>query len=113
VETLIEKNNSYVAIILPTYCEAESIKNLIFTIENLKINSTIIVIDDSSPDGTGNIVKRLQMKYSNIILLSRPYKAGLGTAITQSFRFILSQPNPPDHIITMDADYSHDPKEIP
>jgi dolichol-phosphate mannosyltransferase len=109
----MEKNNSRVAIILPTYCEAENIKNLILTIENLKNDSTIIVIDDSSPDGTGDIVKRLQIEHSNVILLSRPYKAGLGTAITQSFRFILSQPNPPEHIITMDADYSHDPKEIP
>ena len=46
-----------VAILLPTYCEAENIENLIHTIENLGIKSRIIVIDDSSPDGTGEIVK--------------------------------------------------------
>jgi len=102
-----------VAILLPTYCEAENIENIICTIEKLGINSRIIVIDDSSPDGTGEIVKKLQRKYGNITLLSRPFKAGLGTAITHGFRFILSQKMPPKYVITMDADYSHDPKEIP
>jgi len=102
-----------VAILLPTYCEAENIENLIHTIENLGIKSRIIVIDDSSPDGTGEIVKKLQRKYGNLTLLRRPFKAGLGTAITQGFHFILSQKSPPKYIITMDADYSHDPKEIP
>lgn len=108
-----ETTGSCVAILLPTYCEADNVESLICTIENLKINSTIIVIDDSSPDGTGNIVEKLQKEYSNIILLSRPYKAGLGTAITHGFRFISSQQNPPDYIITMDADYSHNPEDIP
>jgi dolichol-phosphate mannosyltransferase len=102
-----------VAVILPTYCEAGNIENLIRMIENLEVNASILVIDDSSPDGTGNIVRRLQKDFSNIFLLSRLSKAGLGTAITDGFRFILSQPNPPNYIITMDADYSHDPQEIP
>jgi len=98
---------------LPTYCEAENIGSIINTIQNLKLKSTIIVIDDSSPDGTGKIVTKLQEKYSNIILLSRQSKSGLGTAITDGFRFILSLPNPPQHIIAMDADYSHNPEDIP
>ncbi|MEM3700804.1 MAG: polyprenol monophosphomannose synthase [Candidatus Bathyarchaeia archaeon] len=108
-----DKNCYRTAIILPTYCEAENIKKLVLAIENLEINSEIFVIDDSSPDGTGNIVKKLQESYPNLILLSRVRKAGLGTAITYGFRFILSQPFPPDYIITMDADHSHDPKDIP
>ncbi|MEM1563188.1 MAG: polyprenol monophosphomannose synthase [Candidatus Bathyarchaeia archaeon] len=107
------KNDSSIAILLPTYCEAENIESLIHTIENLGINSRIIVIDDSSPDGTGEIVKELQGIYRNITLLIRPFKAGLGTAITYGFRFVLSQEAPPKYVITMDADYSHDPKEIP
>jgi dolichol-phosphate mannosyltransferase len=105
-------NNYYAAILLPTYCEAENIENLIHNIENLEIKTKIIVIDDSSPDGTGKIVEKLQREYSNIILLTRPNKAGLGTAITYGFHFILSQENSPSYIITMDADYSHDPKDI-
>ncbi|MFP3984603.1 MAG: polyprenol monophosphomannose synthase [Candidatus Bathyarchaeia archaeon] len=111
--TADDTDNSNVAIILPTYCEAENIENLTHTIKNLKINTTLIIIDDSSPDATQNIVKKLSQKYPNITLLSRPNKAGLGTAITDGFRFILSQPSTPDYIITMDADYSHNPKEIP
>jgi dolichol-phosphate mannosyltransferase len=108
-----DKADSRVAVILPTYCEAENIENLIHTIENLEIDSTVVVMDDSSPDGTGGLVKKLQGNYHNIVLLSRPCKAGLGTAITDCFRFILSRPNPPDYMITMDADYSHNPDDIP
>jgi len=108
-----DKNGYHNAIILPTYCEAANIENLITTIHSLEINPEILVIDDSSPDGTGNIVKKLRESYPNITLLRRPFKAGLGTAITDGFRFFLSQPNPPDYIITMDADYSHNPKDIP
>ncbi|HEY4674526.1 MAG TPA: polyprenol monophosphomannose synthase [Candidatus Bathyarchaeia archaeon] len=106
-------NDHSVAIILPTYCEAENIENLISTIENLGIYPNILVIDDSSPDGTGEKVDKLREKYANLFLLSRPNKTGLGTAITDGFRFILSQPNPADYIVTMDADYSHDPSDIP
>lgn len=100
------------AVILPTYCEAENIENLVSTIENLGINLSIVVVDDSSPDGTGEIVRKLQEIYPGLMLLSRPRKAGLGTAITESFRFILSWPNPPDYLVTMDADHSHDPQDI-
>jgi dolichol-phosphate mannosyltransferase len=105
--------DSRVAVILPTYCEAENIESLISSIEDLRIDPAIIVMDDSSPDGTADLVKKLQKVYPNIILVSRPRKAGLGTAITDSFRFILSRPNPPDFIVAMDADYSHNPKDIP
>jgi len=101
------------AIILPTYCEAENVENLINTIERLGINPAILVVDDSSPDETGNIVRKLQGVYSNIMLLNRPRKSGLGTAITDGFRFLLSQPHAPDYVILMDADYSHNPEDIP
>ena len=102
-----------VAIILPTYCEAENLKDIIHAIELLKLNSTILVIDDSSPDETKPIVRELQEQYGNIVLLERPSKLGLGTAITDGFRFLLALPNPPDYIIAMDADYSHNPQDIP
>jgi len=102
-----------VAVISPTYCEAENIGSLIQTIEDLDLNSVLLVIDDSSPDETQSIVEKLKAKYKNIILLSRPHKMGLGTAIVDGFRLLLSQPNPPKYIITMDADYSHNPSDIP
>lgn len=108
-----DEASSRAAVILPTYCEAENIESLITSIMDLQLDATIVVMDDSSPDGTAERVKKLQRVYPNIFLVSRPRKAGLGTAITDSFRFILGQPNPPDFIIAMDADYSHDPQDIP
>jgi len=105
--------NDSVAILLPTYCEIENIEDIINEIESLGIkNLKIVVIDDSSPDGTCEVVRNLQNKYDNIILYRRPAKLGLGTAITAGFKLILSLNNPPSYVITMDADYSHDPKEI-
>ncbi|MFQ6127146.1 MAG: polyprenol monophosphomannose synthase [Candidatus Heimdallarchaeota archaeon] len=102
-----------VAVILPTYCEAENIESLIREIQGLRLDLLIAVVDDSSPDGTADIVEGLQQEYGNIILLVRPEKLGLGTAITTGFRSVLQLKNQPDHIITMDADYSHNPKDIP
>jgi len=101
-----------VAVILPTYCEAENIESLIREIEELKLDS-LVVVDDSSPDGTADIIKKLQQKYSNIHLISRPEKLGLGTAITTGFQSVLQLRKPPDYIVTMDADYSHNPRDIP
>jgi len=102
-----------VAVMLPTYCEAENIESLIHEIQELKLDLTIAVIDDSSPDGTADIVKNLQKKYGNIHLVSRPEKLGLGTAITAGFRYMLKLTRVPDYIVTMDADYSHNPQDIP
>jgi len=103
---------SDIGVILPTYCEAANIGQLIKEIKDLKQKASILVIDDSSPDGTTNIVRSLQKKHRNILLLVRPRKAGLGTAITDGFRVFLSLKHPPKCIVTMDADYSHNPKDI-
>jgi len=111
-DIMVEENNSPVAIILPTYNEVGNIEKLISTIETLKINSMILVIDDSSSDGTANIVKKLQQNHKNIMLVSRPSKMGLGTAIRDGFNFILSLQKQPKYIITMDADFSHNPYDI-
>jgi dolichol-phosphate mannosyltransferase len=104
---------SKVGVILPTYREAENISKLIDDIENLKIDSSILVIDDSSPDETAELVKDKQKKYSNITLHVRPRKTGLGTAITDGFKIFLSTQEPPNYVFTMDADYSHNPLDIP
>lgn len=112
IDRTLEKSPS-VAIMLPTYCEAGNIGSLIREIKSLKQNSLIIVIDDSSHDGTASIVEKLQTEYDNILVFTRPAKLGLGTAITDGFKIILSLKNAPDYIITMDADYSHNPQTIP
>jgi dolichol-phosphate mannosyltransferase len=105
--------DSEVGVILPTYCEAQNIEKLIDEIEKLNLFTSILVIDDCSPDGTSDIVRKCQRKHDNILLFERPKKFGLGTAITDGFRIFLSLKNHPRYIITMDADYSHNPKEIP
>lgn len=105
--------DSEIGVILPTYCEAQNIEKLIDEIKNLNLNTSILIIDDSSPDGTADIVRKCEKKYDNILLIVRHKKLGLGTAITDGFRTFLSIKNPPKYIVTMDADYSHNPKEIP
>ena len=107
------QNGQSVAVVLPTYCEAENVESLIRELQELKLNLLIIVVDDSSPDGTADIVRGLQEEYDNIFLFNRPEKLGLGTAIITAFRLILSVKNQPDCIVTMDADYSHNPQDIP
>lgn len=104
---------SEVGIILPTYGEAQNISRLIDALENLKIDSTVLVIDDSSPDGTAEIVRRKQKEYTNVQLITRPSKSGLGTAITDGFKTFLSANYQPKYVITMDADFSHNPQELP
>jgi dolichol-phosphate mannosyltransferase len=104
--------NSEVGVILPTYREAQNIEKLIAEIENLPLNVSILVIDDSSPDKTAEIVKGVQKKYGNLLLCVRSQKGGLGTAITDSVKIFLSLKIVPRFIVTMDADYSHDPKAI-
>jgi dolichol-phosphate mannosyltransferase len=105
--------NSDVGVILPTYGEEENIGRLIEDIEHLNIDASILVIDDSSPDHTAEIVQQKQGKYPNITLYVRPKKSGLGTAITDGFKIYLAAPHPPKYVFTMDADYSHNPQDIP
>lgn len=104
--------DSEIGVILPTYCEAANIERLIDEIESLGLNISILVIDDSSNDGTAEIIRDLQEKYDNVLLFTRPRKMGLGTAITDGFRIFLSLKKPPEYMITMDADYSHSPQYI-
>ena len=107
------QNRQTVAVVLPTYCEGENIGSLIRKIQELRLNLLITVIDDSSPDGTAQIVKELQKESNSVLLFVRPQKLGLGTAIIAAFQLILSLEKQPNYIITMDADYSHNPQDIP
>jgi dolichol-phosphate mannosyltransferase len=107
------KVQSDIGIILPTYCEADNIANLIKDINALKLNATILVMDDSSPDGTGQIVQNLQKEHDNILLCERPKKTGLGSAITDAFKIFLAMENMPQKIVVMDTDYSHNPQDLP
>ncbi len=100
-------------IIIPTYNERENIANLIESIRNLKIsNLEILVVDDSSPDGTGDIVTLESKKTGLAIhLLTQTTKGGLGKAYANGFQWALKHDY--THVISMDADFSHDPKYVP
>ena len=97
-------------IISPTYNEKKNITSLIERVFSVNQDYHILIIDDNSPDGTANLVKELQLKYKNLFLEERPGKAGLGTAYKYGFNWALNRDY--DNIVQMDADLSHDPKEI-
>jgi len=110
------QNKMKLAVVIPTYNEKETLPALIdkLFIEMKKIAEKffIIIMDDSSPDGTGKIAHSLNEKYGNITVIERTSKQGLGSAYKEGFQFALEKFDP-DYIIQMDADSSHDPKEIP
>ncbi len=97
-------------IIIPTYNEINNIQKLIPDIIELYPNMDILVVDDNSPDGTGERVKEMGEVDNRIKVIRRHGKMGLGTAYCEGFRYMLD--NRYDLAIQMDADYSHDPKVI-
>ena len=98
-------------IISPTYNESKNIKSLVEQVLGPNPNYHLLVVDDNSPDGTATIVKELQQKYTNLFIEERPGKAGLGTAYLFGFKWALK--NGYEAIVQMDADLSHDPKDVP
>jgi dolichol-phosphate mannosyltransferase len=98
-------------IIIPTYNEYENIEKLIREIYAINSSLDILIVDDNSPDGTGKHVKKLKNQFDNLYLIEREGKLGLGTAYVAGFNFALQ--NGYSIIFEMDADFSHDPKEIP
>ncbi len=102
-----------ISVLLPTYCEAQNIEIIIRRIQQLNLNVMITVIDDSSPDGTANIVEKLREEYGNLCLISRPKRFGLGSALSAGFWHVINSKEVPDYIVTLDADCSHDPRDIP
>ena len=93
-----------------TYNEVTNIEILINKINNLELNLDIIIVDDSSPDGTSKKIKELKTKFSNIILIKRKNKTGLDTAHKIIFKY--ANNNKYRYLITLDADLSHDPELI-
>jgi dolichol-phosphate mannosyltransferase len=97
-------------IIIPTYNESDNIEKLVSSIMELNESFFITIVDDNSPDGTGEIADRLSRKYSSVQVLHRPKKAGLGTAYIEGFLKALN--DGADIIFEMDADFSHDPHSL-
>jgi dolichol-phosphate mannosyltransferase len=97
-------------VIIPTFKESENIEALVKSISSLNVPFDILIIDDKSPDGTADIVKNLQESYTNLHLIERPAKLGLGTAYITGFKWALERNY--DLIYEMDADFSHDPRDL-
>jgi dolichol-phosphate mannosyltransferase len=97
-------------IVIPTYNERDNIERLASQVIALNPEFHVLVIDDNSPDGTDEVVRRFADRHGHVHLLSRPAKMGLGTAYCAGFAYALQHGF--EHIVTMDADFSHDPARL-
>lgn len=97
-------------VIIPTYNEKENIEAILDAVFSLSHPFDVLIVDDGSPDGTAEIVKNYQQNNPGLHLLQRAGKQGLGTAYIAGFRFALEKGY--DYVLEMDADFSHDPKDL-
>ena len=106
----MEKSDSI--IIIPTYNEKENIENIIRAVFGLEKFFHILIIEDSSPDGTAAIVRRLQQEFPDrLFMIERKGKLGLGTAYITGFKWAREKGY--DYVFEMDADFSHNPNDLP
>lgn len=99
-------------VIIPTYKEKENAENIIRAVLGLEEGFDILIIDDNSPDGTADIVKSMIPEFEgHLYIIEREGKLGLGTAYIEGFKWALGRKY--DYIFEMDADFSHDPADLP
>jgi len=99
-------------IIIPTYNEIDNIEKMITTLFALYPAISLLIIEDGSPDGTADVVKKFQQQYpNNLFMIERTGKLGLGTAYVIGFKWALERKY--EFVFEMDCDFSHDPKQIP
>lgn len=99
------------AVVLPTYNESENIARLLHLLREVLPEGFFLVVDDNSPDGTGVIAEQCALEFGNIEVLHRASKQGLGSAYRQGFAVALDRGV--DVVVSMDVDFSHDPRVIP
>jgi dolichol-phosphate mannosyltransferase len=97
-------------VIIPTYNEKENILNILQAVFAQNLGVDILVVDDNSPDGTGQLVRQMQVDHPRLHLLSRPGKQGLGRAYIAGFRWGMD--NGYEALTEMDADFSHRPEDL-
>ncbi len=99
-------------VIIPTYNEIENISNIIDAVMGLPVQFDVLIIDDSSPDGTADVVKaKMHELPGRVFLEQRTGKLGLGTAYIHGFKWALERDY--EYVIEMDADFSHNPEDLP
>jgi len=110
--------NKKICIVLPTYNERDNLQRIVPAIQGvlrshgLAGSATILVVDDNSPDGTGHLAEKLAKTYGNVQVLHRRARLGIGSAYRQGFAYAFQKLDP-DIVFQMDADLSHDPKNLP
>src|SRR5687768_8362179 len=101
-----------VRVVLPTYNEAENLERIVTAVLAAAPEvGGVLVVDDASPDGTGEIADRMAAADPRVAVLHRPGKAGLGPAYVAGFRRVLDEGA--ELVVQMDADFSHDPADVP
>ena len=103
-------NNKRILVFTASYNEKENIKKLILEIKDCLPEASILIIDDNSPDQTKEIIKELQKNINQLKLIVREKKLGLDSAHREAYEYAIK--NQYNYLITMDADFSHDPKEL-
>jgi dolichol-phosphate mannosyltransferase len=101
---------SELAIVLPTYNEADNLAIVVRELEHLEEDLEVLVVDDNSQDGTQQVAQELSRAYGNVTVIARPGKLGLGSALRLGLAEALE--TGARYVITMDADQSHDPRDV-
>jgi dolichol-phosphate mannosyltransferase len=98
-------------VIIPTYNERDNIEQIVPQVLEKHSSIDVLIVDDGSPDGTGEMADAMAQENSRIFVIHRKNKSGLGTAYVAGFKYAIERKY--DYIFEMDADFSHDPKYIP
>lgn len=98
-------------VIIPTYNEKDNLPDMVDYLDNLDVKLELLIVDDNSPDGTGQLAEELKLKFPWIHILHRKEKSGLGSAYIAGFKWALERDF--QYIMEMDGDLSHDPADIP
>ena len=99
-------------VVLPTYNERENVERMANAILASLPEGSLLIVDDSSPDGTGELADTIAARDPRVSVLHRPAKQGLGVAYREGFRWVLERPDA-RAVVQMDADFSHDPADLP
>jgi len=99
-------------VVLPTYNEIENLEDMLAAITEALPQGNVLVVDDGSPDGTGQLADTIAAREPRVTVLHRANKEGLGPAYRAGFRWVLDRPET-EAVVQMDADFSHDPRDLP
>jgi dolichol-phosphate mannosyltransferase len=99
-------------VVLPTYNERDNVERIAGAILEALPDASLLIVDDSSPDGTGELADTIAAREPRVSVLHRPQKQGLGMAYRDGFRWVLERPEV-RAVVQMDADFSHDPADLP